>query len=193
MAKTFVRYFLAGILICHSFNCLSQPYSDCRAAVIENYKSQIHVREKTGNNDGEDVEKYLKTVGLGKGYAWCAAFVKWCLTHGVYNSDAEKYINGMALSLHRKEKIIYFKGVFTEEPQHADVFNLWYNSLGRIGHTGFYHGWADKKKGNYYSYEGNATGKGARESEGGTPGQGVWRLIIRNINNTYSITKWIGN
>lgn len=39
--------------------------------------TQLHVREKTGNNDGDDVEKYLKAVGLGKGYPWCVALPYW--------------------------------------------------------------------------------------------------------------------
>ena len=46
--------------------------------VLEVAKSQIGVRELTGNNDGVAVEKYLKSVGLGKGYAWCMSLVYWC-------------------------------------------------------------------------------------------------------------------
>ena len=44
------------------------------------------VKERTNNNDGSDVEKYLKTVKLGPGEnsAWCGAFVNWCfLNSGV--------------------------------------------------------------------------------------------------------------
>jgi len=40
--------------------------SNTRAEVATIYKSQLGVRERTGNNDGKDVEKYLKSVGLGK-------------------------------------------------------------------------------------------------------------------------------
>lgn len=40
---------------------------------------QLNVRERTGNNDGPEVERYLRTVGLGSGYAWCAAFINWTL------------------------------------------------------------------------------------------------------------------
>jgi hypothetical protein len=39
----------------------------------------LKVRE-VGNNRGSDVEKYLRYVGLGGGYAWCAAFVSWCMS-----------------------------------------------------------------------------------------------------------------
>ncbi|MBN8838548.1 MAG: TIGR02594 family protein [Sphingobacteriia bacterium] len=43
-------------------------------------KSQIGVGETTGHNDGPDVDKYLKTVGLaGSGQPWCGAFVNWTL------------------------------------------------------------------------------------------------------------------
>lgn len=41
--------------------------------------TQINVREKSGNNDGPDVEKYLASTGLGKGNSWCMAFVFWCV------------------------------------------------------------------------------------------------------------------
>ena len=41
--------------------------------------TQIGVKEDPiGSNGGPQVEQYLKSVGLGKGYAWCQAFVYWC-------------------------------------------------------------------------------------------------------------------
>jgi len=41
--------------------------------------SQIGVQEEPkGSNRGPQVEAYLKCVGLGGGYAWCQAFVRWC-------------------------------------------------------------------------------------------------------------------
>ncbi len=42
-------------------------------------RHELGVSERTGNNDGPQVERYLRTVGLGGGYAWCAAFVNWTL------------------------------------------------------------------------------------------------------------------
>lgn len=45
---------------------------------IEFAKTQTHVREKTGKNDGVEVEAYLKAVGLGKGFPYCQAFVYYC-------------------------------------------------------------------------------------------------------------------
>lgn len=49
-------------------------------AVLAVAASQVGVREiPQDSNRGPDVEKYLASVGLGPGYAWCAAFVYWCL------------------------------------------------------------------------------------------------------------------
>lgn len=46
--------------------------------------SQVGVREKTGHNDGKEVEKYFLSVGLNpKGkYPYCAAGQVWCFYQG---------------------------------------------------------------------------------------------------------------
>lgn len=42
--------------------------------------SQEGVAEKPKNsNSGPEVNAYLKSIGLGPGYAWCMAFVYWCV------------------------------------------------------------------------------------------------------------------
>lgn len=47
---------------------------------VEIARSQLGVRERPRNsNRGPEVEKYLRAVNCGPGYAWCAAFVYWCL------------------------------------------------------------------------------------------------------------------
>lgn len=41
--------------------------------------SQVGVMERPeGSNGGPEVDAYLKSVGLGTGFYWCAAFVYWC-------------------------------------------------------------------------------------------------------------------
>lgn len=47
-----------------------------RHKALETALSQEGVKETT-NNGGPQVDKYLATVGLGTGYAWCMAFVVW--------------------------------------------------------------------------------------------------------------------
>lgn len=57
----------------------SEPQAKTLALrAMEIAQSKEGVRELTGNNDGPEVEAYLKAIGLGKGYAWCMAFVVWC-------------------------------------------------------------------------------------------------------------------
>lgn len=137
------------------------------------YTAFIGVREATGHNDGKEVEMFLAAVGLGKGYAWCAAFVKYCMLEA--GIKAAERMNGMALSCENKGNII------TEGYQAGDVFTLWYVRLGRIGHTGFW----DKKINDriYETVEGNTNAVGSRE------GDGVYRKK-RSYNATYSISRW---
>ncbi|HRN93068.1 MAG TPA: hypothetical protein PLS87_11660, partial [Ferruginibacter sp.] len=100
----------------------------------EVYTSYIGVREATGKNDGQEVELFLKSVGLGKGYPWCAAFVKHCLLEA--NVPGVDKINGMALSCENKNRMIFKSRQMFGEPKPGDVFTLYYAHLKRIGHTG---------------------------------------------------------
>ncbi|MEO9257450.1 MAG: CHAP domain-containing protein [Crocinitomicaceae bacterium] len=52
--------------------------------------TQLGVTEvPLGSNAGPDVEKYLKSVGLGKGYSWCMAFVYWVVSNAAKESFKE--------------------------------------------------------------------------------------------------------
>ena len=50
-----------------------------RAADDAERPENLTVREENGPNRGKYVETYLKAVGLGPGYAWCGAFVRFRL------------------------------------------------------------------------------------------------------------------
>lgn len=145
----------------------------------EIYTSYIGVREKTGSNDGKEVEMFLRSVGLGKGYAWCAAFVKYCMLEAGIKS-AEK-MNGMALSCENKKNMVFQKGIHLKEAMPGDVFTLYYARLGRIGHTGFFD--KDINGTLYESVEGNTNNQNSRE------GDGVYRRK-RSYNSTFSISRW---
>ncbi|MCZ2085343.1 MAG: hypothetical protein LC112_13835 [Flavobacteriales bacterium] len=147
--------------------------------IKQSYDSQIGVREATGKNDGVQVEKYLSTVNLTKGYPWCAAFVKWNLLNAGITEASR--INGMALTCHNMNNVVYFNRSYSKEVQTADVFTLYYAKLKRIGHTGF----VDKRinRSIYRSVEGNTNEAGSRE------GDGVY-VKYRSFNATYSITRW---
>jgi hypothetical protein len=146
--------------------------TSAQTTLKQSYDSQLGVREATGRNDGKQVEAYLKTVNLGKGYPWCAAFVKWNLLNAGYNQA--NVINGMALSCNVKSR-------WVTEPVTGDVFTLYYAKLKRIGHTGFF----DKRINSsiYRSVEGNTNEAGSRE------GDGVYRKY-RSYRATYSFNRW---
>jgi hypothetical protein len=56
---------------------------------LDRARSQLGVKEATGNNDGPDIAKYFagatriingqeKPTGWSAGWEWCAAFASWC-------------------------------------------------------------------------------------------------------------------
>ncbi|HEY0843712.1 CHAP domain-containing protein [Methylotenera sp.] len=136
------------------------------------------MREATGNNDGAEVERYLMTVGLGKGYAWCAAFVHWALSAcGVPNN-----ITAWSPTAHNAKNVVYHRGMLHKDIKAADVFTIYSNGKKRISHTGFVHKYTGN--GYYVSVEGNTNSGGSHD------GDGVYRRI-RSLSNTYSITRWI--
>lgn len=152
---------------------------DIRSEVARTYYSQIGVVEKTGHNDGKDVEKYLASVGLGKGNAWCAAFVHWVLeTCGIKTS-----ITAYSPTAENKKKIRYKEGKkYGAGPQKADVLTLYFANKGRIGHTGFFDHMINTSI--EAGVEGNTNHNKSAE------GDGVY-LVFRPIKTIHSISSWI--
>lgn len=148
-----------------------------RKCVIDTYTSQIGVRE-SGSNKGKEVEAYLKSVGLGGGYPWCAAFVSWTFQQ----CSVKTSITAWSPTADRPTKRSLFKGEIIKEPKAGEVFTLYYSNLKRIGHTGFYDGRHNDIF--YHSVEGNTSGNGSRE------GDGVYRMK-RSYKATHSISDWI--
>jgi hypothetical protein len=124
------------------------------------------------------VGEYLKSVHLGQGYSWCAAFVNWCYNHcGVYTS-----INGWAASTDKPSNRIYYHGKFNGTPRPGDTFTVWSTPQKRIVHTGFY---SRKINDTFFeTVEGNSNGGGSSN------GDGVYKLK-RSIHAVYSINRWL--
>ena len=120
----------------------------------------VGVKEASGRNDGPQVAMYLKSVGLGPGYAWCADFVRYCYERvGVKTS-----INGGAPSAVPLERRIWKQGraLMGDLPRPGDTFGIWFPKMGRVAHTGFVMDW----KGNspfVETVEGNTNAQGSRE------------------------------
>lgn len=142
------------------------------------YLNEVGVREKTGRNDGKDVAKYLKSVNLGEGYAWCAAFVKWCFDQvGVKTT-----ITAWSPTAHNRNNVVYEKGDWKTAFEPGDVFTLYYSNKKRIGHTGFVNSMLNDNM--LETCEGNTNDAGSRE------GDGVY-LKYRPVKTIYTITSWI--
>src|SRR5690606_32345202 len=137
----------------------------------------IGVREKTGKNDGERVEEYLAITHLGKGYAWCAAFVSWVFSE----ADIPEPRTPWSPALFPKKRVIWERGksIVTSDyeniigvnmkdklkmglPKSADVFGIYFANLKRIAHVGFVDEWGDK---HVITVEGNTNESGSAEGD----------------------------
>lgn len=142
-----------------------------RECVIQTYTAEIGVREATGHNDGDQVEKYLQSTGLSKGNAWCAAFVNWVNRHcNVSGPRAAAAWSPVWFPSYR----------ITKDPQPGDVFGIYFPQKGRIAHVGFIDQWGNQVR----TVEGNTNEAGSRE------GDGVYKKIrlARQIN---VVSNWI--
>jgi len=122
--------------------------------------TQDGIAEKPkGSNSGPEVNQYLKSVGLGKGFPWCMAFVYWC-------------VGKAATALEIKNPLIKTGGVMlqwnaTKLPKltnnskvvkPGDIFIMEFGH--GTGHTGF----VEKIEGKtVYTVEGNTNDDGSRE------------------------------
>jgi hypothetical protein len=96
-------------------------------------RSQLGCCEEPKNsNRGKDIEKYLRSVGLGGGYSWCMAFVKWCMDQACMQAGRKNpmVITGSVL---KQWDHINNQCKFST-PQPGDIFIMDFG--GGIGHTG---------------------------------------------------------
>lgn len=154
------------------FAIFGQCEAQSRECVVQAYTSQLGVREATGHNDGADVEKYLSTTGLGKGFAWCAAFVNWA--HQQCGYSGPRAAAAWSPAWFPTSKLV-------THPQQGDVFGIYFASKKRIAHVGFIDRWEGNKA---YTVEGNTNEAGSRE------GDGVYRKI-RLQSQIYKVARWI--
>ena len=82
--RRYLNYFILLILLLALAVLWNKAFGQNQQCVVKTYTAEIGVRELSGHNDGTAVEKYLSTVGLPKGYPWCAAFVNWVLRESCF-------------------------------------------------------------------------------------------------------------
>ncbi len=119
---------------------------------------QLGVQEiPKGSNSGPEVEIYLKSVGLGKGYSWCMAFVYWCVKQAV-NIDP-KAVNPLKKTAGVLDQWNNKPELRITTPILGCVFIM---DFGKgLGHTGF----VEKilANGKIQTIEGNTNNDGSRE------------------------------
>lgn len=171
------HHLVIGLFFINVFAGFAQPGST-RTSVQRTYTAQVGIRELTGNNDGRQVEVYLKYVCLPKGNPWCAAFVCWVL--GQNNVSNPK--SGYCPTLFAKGSEVWGRTSKTNStPQPGDVFGIYLPEKKRIAHVGFVDSWTSKT---VNTVEGNTNQAGCRE------GDGVYRKI-RLTRQVYAVTRFI--
>lgn len=142
--------------------------------VVQKALSQVGIRETPANsNRGADVEKYLASIGLGGGYAWCMAFVYWCIKEAAkeLNLPHPLYKTGGVLMQWSQRPQLR-----TQNPAPGYIFII-DHGRGR-GHAGIVETVTDAA---INTIEGNSNIEGSRE------GDGVYRRTreLSSINKGY--------
>lgn len=121
-------------------------------------QSQNGVQEVPRNsNAGPAVESYLKSVGLGKGYSWCMAFVYWCVKEAAKQLNTASPLVKTAGVLRQWNEVA--PNMKYVKPNVGDIFIMDYGK--GQGHTGFVVELLPN--GNLKTIEGNTNDEGSRE------------------------------
>lgn len=121
--------------------------------------TQLDIREEK-NNSGPEVKRFLKAVGLDEGYAWCMAFVYWCVDLAAKKIEQKNPLIKTAgvLRQYNETTLRKIPNRNLEAVKPGDVFIMDFG--GGKGHTGF----VEKiEKGIIYTIEGNTNDEGSRE------------------------------
>jgi hypothetical protein len=159
MQVVYVALFLAFL----SDSLASPGVEASRVLVVEQARKSIGIREKSGRNDGPVVDEILASVNLeGTKAPWCAAFIVWV---------GDKAFGSTLLNPYPRSA---WSPTFLTKPtwdrqrkgtplKPADVFGIWFNSMGRVAHVGL----VEKSEGDWLvTIEGNTNGGGSRDGDG---------------------------
>jgi hypothetical protein len=157
----------------HSRHLLKAPVRSSnmdQSMLLEIAAKELGIREKTGNNDGKQVEVYLRSVGLNKGNPWCAAFVCWVYRQRGYAQPNSGWSPALFPTSH-----------LVKLGSPGDVVGIYFVSLKRIAHVGI----IEKIDADWvYTIEGNTNLSGSRE------GDGVYRKV-RPLKSIHRYAHWL--
>ena len=169
--RRYLNYFILLILLLALAVLWNKAFGQNQQCVVKTFTAEIGVRELSGHNDGAAVEKYLSSVGLPKGYPWCAAFVAYCFSEC-----------GITTVNSAWSPTWFPDDQLTDQPAAGNVFGIYFPNKRRIAHVGFIDSW-DMNESYTQTVEGNTNQVGSRE------GDGVYRKF-RLKNQIYKISKW---
>lgn len=140
------------------------------------------MEDPPGSNKGYSVEQYLKSVGLGPGFSWCAAFVFWCFAKAATELGAKNPVvcTGGVIDHWRRAKPAV-KITALQALQNPSLVKpgcigiLLLDKHTGAGHTFLVEGIKGKA---LTTIEGNSNNGGSRE------GIGVFRLSRRKLTDT---------
>lgn len=123
-----------------------------RKRILSIAAGELGVRELSGRNDGKRVEEYLNAIQLGKGHAWCGAYVSWVFMQAGFDQPRI----GWTPSLFPFRRL-------TRLPLSGDVFGIYFPALKRIAHAGL----VEQLDSDWVlTLEGNTNIKGSRDGDG---------------------------
>lgn len=132
--KRLLIFILPSILIITSVDTLvfAQKETPPHLALAHTY---VGVTEKTGKNDGKEVEMFLRYVGLSKGNPYCAAFVSYCIGRSnvhepmIISASARQFVTAKSIKAY-----YVLTGKYTVPP---GSICIWQRGNGWQGHVGF--------------------------------------------------------
>lgn len=112
---------------------LQKPKPSSRSRIIAVAQKELGTTEKTGKNDGR-CEVYLASVGLGKGYPYCAAGIYWTYKEAL--SEEELTASGIPKTAWSPSMAVspVLQGSSLSNALPGDVLSLYWN--GRVRHVG---------------------------------------------------------
>lgn len=144
----------------------------------------IGTQEKTGKNDGTQIDRILASVGLeGSGAPYCAAFNRFCYDGAGLRAFGPR----SALAAVWVTRPTWTRASGGKTPLPGDPWGIYFPAKGRVAHTGLVEKWGSSV---VVTIEGNTSPEAAAGSEADRNGDGVWRKrrLIRQI---YAVRNWL--
>ncbi len=151
----------------------SSPLVRARPAHLDTALAYVGTVERGGANRGPRVERFLRSVGLGPGQPWCAAFVSYVLdaagVRAPLDGRGRVIRSGLAAHFITARSIRASEALRGVKAVPAGAVVVWRRGNGPFGHAGLAVRW-DGARGE--TVEGN-TSAGTSGSQ--RDGEGVWR------------------